>query len=170
MLIRDASLADVAAIAAIFNHAILTSTASYTMTPVDLANRQDWMQARVAAGYPVLVAEMAKEVVGYGSYGAFRSGAGYDGTVEHSVHVAAAARGQGLGRALLGALIVHAREAGRHVMVGAIDAENAVSLALHERAGFARAGQLPQVGAKFGQWRDLVFVQLLLNEAPTPPG
>lgn len=170
MLIRTATPDDLPAICAMFNAVIATTTASFATAPVNLANRQAWMAARVGAGFPVLVAVDAGMVLGFGSYGAFRNGAGYDATVEHSVHVAVDARGQGVGRALLAALIGHARTAGRHVMVGAVDAENVASLALHDRAGFRRVGYLPQVGAKFGRWLDLVLVHMPLNDAPPPPG
>ncbi len=169
MLIRAARADDLVAICAIFNAVIVTTTASFTTATVDLANRTAWMQGRVAKGFPVLVAVVDGQVAGYASYGPFRAGEGYDQTVEHSVHVTAEFRAQGMGRALLTALIAHARAAGRHVMVGAIDADNAASLALHLTAGFVSVGHLSQVGFKFGRWLDLVLVQLPLNAGGRPP-
>ncbi|MFC7610415.1 GNAT family N-acetyltransferase [Teichococcus aestuarii] len=79
-------------------------------------------------------------VRGFASYGDFRPFAGYAATVEHSVYVDPAAQGKGIGRALLEALVAHAQGAGLHVMVGAIEAGNAASVALHRKAGFEEAG------------------------------
>ena len=87
---------------------------------------------------------------------------GYRYTVEHSVYVLDAAQGKGLGKLLLAALIEEARGMGKRVMVGAIDAANYASLALHETMGFEETGRMPGVGEKFGKRLDLVLVQLTL--------
>jgi phosphinothricin acetyltransferase len=65
-------------------------------------------------------------------------------------------------------VIEHARGAGKHVMIGAIDGQNAGSIALHARLGFETVGTLPQVGKKFGRWLDLTLMQLRLDDRPTP--
>lgn len=168
-MIRDATSADAAAIAAIYNDAVLTTTAIWNEVTVDAQNRVDWMAARVAGGFPVLVAEVGGAVVGYASYGPWRAFDGYRLTVEHSVYVAAGHRGRGLARALMQALIGRARAAGLHVMIAGIEAENRPSIALHESLGFANARTLRQVGQKFGRWLDLTFLELRLDDRPTPP-
>jgi phosphinothricin acetyltransferase len=66
------------------------------------------------------------------------------------------------------ALIERARSLGKHVMVAAVEAGNTGSIRLHERLGFEHVGHLPQVGAKFGAWLDLAFLQLILDDAPAP--
>ena len=162
MQLRDAVPDDLPGILAIYNEVIATTTAVYTETPDDLAGRQAWFEARRQAGYPVLVADEDGRVVGFGSFGDWRAWPGYAGTVEHSVHVDAAYRGRGAGRAVVSALVERARGLGKHVILGAIDADNAASLALHERLGFERAGRHREVARKFGRWLDLVFVQRLL--------
>jgi L-amino acid N-acyltransferase YncA len=111
----------------------------------------------------VLVATEGAAVLGFASYGSFRPWEGYKHTVEHSVYVDAAARGKGVGRVLLSALIDHATASGKHVMVAGIDASNAVSIRLHETLGFITAGTLTQVGRKFDRWLDLLFMQRLLS-------
>ena len=78
------------------------------------------------------------------------------------MHVAATARGLGAGTALVEALFLPARAAGKHVMVGAIDAANEGSLRFHFRLGFEQTGLLREVGRKFGRWLDLAFVQKML--------
>jgi L-amino acid N-acyltransferase YncA len=164
MMIRDATAADLPAILAIYNDAVLNTTAIWNETQVDLANRQAWIAERNAAGFPVLVAhDRAGEVVGYASYGTWRSIEGFRHTVEHSVYVRCDQRGQGLGPLLMQALIARAQAAGLHVLVGAIESGNSASIRLHERLGFVTTGQMPQVGRKFGRWLDLTFMQLILE-------
>ena len=158
-MIRAATDADLGAILAIYNDAVLNTTAIWNETPVDLENRRAWLAARSKAGFPVLVAEEEGRVAGYGSFGDFRPFEGYRVTVEHSVYVAADSRGKGFGAALLAALIDEARRLDKRVMIGGIDAANAVSIALHTKFGFAEAGRLPGVGVKFGRPLDLVLMQ-----------
>lgn len=162
--IVDAGEADLPGILAIYNDAVQHTTAIWNETLVDLANRRAWLTERTAAGFPVLVAhDAAGEVVGYASYGTWRTIEGFRHTVEHSVYVRADQRGQGLGPALMQALIERARAANLHVMVAAIESENAASIRLHQRLGFVTSGQMPQVGRKFGRWLDLTFMQLILG-------
>lgn len=160
-LIRDALEADLPGILAIYNDAVLHSTAIWNETLVDIDNRRAWLNERTAAGFPVLVAANAGgEVLGYASYGTWRSIEGFRHTVEHSVYVRADQHGQGL----LLALIERARAAGLHVLVAAIEAQNLASIRLHTRLGFVTSGQMPQVGRKFGRWLDLTFMQLILDD------
>lgn len=162
--VRDATEADLPAILAITNEVIRTTTAIYSHIPATLEDRQAWFAQRIGQSYPVLVAEAGGAILGFTSFGDFRSWPGYRHTVEHSVHVDAPARGQGVGRALLTALLPRAEAMGKHAIVGAIDADNAASLRLHERLGFAQVGLLPQVGRKFDRWLDLVFMHRVLGD------
>jgi phosphinothricin acetyltransferase len=167
--LRDAEHADAGGIAAIYNDAVETTTAIWNEATVDALNRRDWMDARRAAGYPVLVVIDARgAVAGYASFGDWRAFDGYRHTVEHSVYVRADARGAGLGAMLMEALVARARAIGKHVMVAGIEAGNAGSIALHERMGFERVGFMPQVGTKFGRWLDLAFLQLMLDTRVDP--
>ena len=159
MLIRAAAEADLPGILAIYNAAVRDTTAIYTEQEATLAERAAWRDARLALGYPVLVAADGDTVLGYGGYGDFRPYPGYRHTVEHSVYVDAVARGQGIGRALVTALVEHATALGKHVMVGAIDAANPPSIRLHASLGFVETGRMPEVGTKFGRWLDLVLMQ-----------
>ena len=169
MEIRDAEDRDIEGIAAIYNHAVAHTTAIWNSTPADLADRRAWTAARRAAGYPVLVAvDERGAVAGYASFGDWRAFDGYRHTVEHSVHVRADRRGAGIGKSLMLALIGRARKQGRHVMVAGIEAGNAASIRLHEGLGFRQVGLLPEVGAKFGTWLDLAFLQLVLDDRPAP--
>lgn len=164
MKIRDAVAADAAAIRAIYNDAVAQTTAIWNDVQVDEANRIQWMADRQGRGLPVLVAEdEAGQVQGYASYGPWRAFDGFRHSVEHSVYVAAPGRGQGIGEALLRALISRAAQQQVHVMVAAIEAGNAPSIALHRKLGFVQTGLMPEVGTKFGRWLDLAFLQLKVS-------
>lgn len=170
IVIRDARDSDLEAIRAIFNDAVLTTTAIWMDATVDLANRQAWLAARRQQGYPVLVAvDVDDQVLGYAAYGDWRPFDGFCNTVENSLYVSAAQRGRGIGVRLLGALIERARTGGKHVMVAAIESSNSASIGLHQRFGFAITGQMPQVGRKFGRWLDLTFMQLILTPERSAP-
>jgi len=169
-LIRDALPADMNAVLAIYNDAVLNTTAIWNEQPVDLANRQAWFDARAAQAYPILVAvDAANEVVGYASFGDWRPFEGFRHTVEHSVYVRADQRGNGLGPRLMQALIERARTCDKHMMVAAIESGNAASIHLHQKLGFVTTGQMPQVGTKFGRWLDLTFMQLDLSPGASAP-
>lgn len=164
MRIRSATKADLPEILEIYNQVLRDSTAIYDDKPSTLAEREEWFDGRVKDGFPVLVAEEDGAVLGFASYGTWRGLWGYRFTVEHSVHVNAAHRGSGVGRALLAALIEKARASGMHVMVGGIDAENRNSIRFHERFGFVQVGCAKEVARKFDRWLDLVTMQLSLDD------
>jgi phosphinothricin acetyltransferase len=158
--IRDASEADLPGVLDIYNDAVANTTAIWNETLVDLVNRQEWLAARRARGFPVLVAVVDGKVAGYASYGDWRAFDGYRHTVEHSVYVHRDARGLGIGRSLMRALITRAAQAGVHVMIAAVEAENTASIRLHESLGFRVVGRFSEVGTKFGRWLDLTCLEL----------
>jgi phosphinothricin acetyltransferase len=160
--IRDATEADLPDILAITNEAIANTVAVWTLAPTTLEARRDWFRDRRARGFPVLVAQDDRGVIGFATFGDFRPWQGYLHSVEHSLYVRPDAQGRGAGKALLAALILRATEMGKHVMIGGIEASNAVSIGLHRRAGFEIAGTLREVGRKFDRWLDLVFMQKIL--------
>jgi phosphinothricin acetyltransferase len=153
---------DLPAILAIFNDAIVNTTAIWVDEVVDLENRRAWVAAREAAGYPVLIAEIDGQVAGYASFGDFRAFPGYRRTVEHSIYVDARFRRRGIADALLTALEAPAIACGKHVILGGIGADNVASLALHEKHGYVEVARMPEVGLKFGAWQTLVFMQKVL--------
>lgn len=157
------------AILAIFNDAILTSTALYDYKPRPAESMVGWFKTKEAGGFPVIgIEDEENELMGFASYGTFRAWPAYKYSVEHSVYVRAEHRGKGFGKALMNRLIEAARGQGRHVMVGGIDVENAASVALHRQLGFEHAGTIKHAAFKFGRWLDLAFYQLVL-ETPLSP-
>ena len=152
-----------AQILSIFNEAIVNSTALYDYKPRTAEMIRAWFEAKAKGNFPVIgVQGDGDELMGFASFGSFRAWPAYKYSVEHSVYVDARFRGRGVGRRLLEEIIKAAREQDYHVLIGAIDAANKPSLALHERLGFTHCGTIRQVGFKFGRWLDLSFYQLIL--------
>jgi L-amino acid N-acyltransferase YncA len=172
--IRPATAADLAAITRIYAVAVREGTASFEIEPPDAAEMGRRLAALDAGGYPCLVATRDSVVLGYAYAGAFRPRAAYRHTVEDSIYVAAEAQRQGIGRALLTALIGAAAARGFRQMVAVIgdSRRQAASIALHAALGFRHVGTLDAVGYKHGRWLDSVYMQRALgtgaDEPPTP--
>lgn len=166
--IRDAETGDLEAITAIYNDAVLHTTAIWNVDTVDVADRARWLAERTGHGYPVIVAVDETGVLGYATFGDWRPHSGYRHTVEHSVYVRDGQRGRGIGKALMIELIHRARTLGKHVMVAAVDSSNTGSIIMHKRLDFMQVGRMPQVGTKFDRWLDLTFLQLVLDDRPFP--
>lgn len=168
--IRPAVEDDAAAINRIYNALIGTTTVAWTETPEPLEHRVAWMRDQVRLGNPALVAVgdgSGDVVIGFASYGDFRDSVkwpGYRFTVEHTVHVDEAHHGKGVGRALLEALKERARQAGKHMMIAAVDSENEGSIRFHEQLGFEESGRLRETGFKFDRWLTVVFLQCRLDQ------
>jgi L-amino acid N-acyltransferase len=163
IVIRDAHEPDLAAMLAIYNDAVLNTTAVYDYKPRSNEQQTAWFKTKQDQRLPVLVAEDAGAIVGFASYGPFRPWPAYLYSVENSLYVAPEKRGRGIGSALLPALIQRAAERGLHTMIAGIDATNEASLRLHAKFGFERVAQFREVGWKFERWLDLAFLQLMLG-------
>jgi L-amino acid N-acyltransferase len=171
VIIRDATHADIPAIVDLYNALIPTTTVAWTEVTQSVNNREVWFRKQVSEGLRVLVAEDNGAVIGFCAYGHFRGAGmwpGYSQTVEHTIHVGEPHWGAGVGRALLNELVIRARSAGVHVLVGAIDSANTASIEFHARVGFVEVARMPQVGHKFGRWLDLVLMQRILDERTSP--
>ena len=164
--IRFATPDDLQQIRDIYNHEIINGVATWNATAHDLNYYQNWFQHLQAHNYPLFVIQedWSAKVAGFAEYSAFRNFSGYKHTVEHSVYIAPEFFKKGLGRRLLQHLIDHAQEHEIKVMVAAIDHANLASIHLHLKLGFKQTGYMPQVGQKFGEWRDLVLMQLNFND------
>jgi phosphinothricin acetyltransferase len=169
MTIEECGRARSAEILAILNDAIEHSTALYDYQPRPLSAMDSWFEVKEKGHYPVIGAiDSDDRLLGFASYGPFRAWPAYKYSVEHSLYVAEGHRGRGIGTTLLAAIIDRARQQGYHNIIGGIDAENAASIALHERFGFVRCGLVRHAGFKFGRWLDLAFYQKLLDTPARP--
>jgi L-amino acid N-acyltransferase len=161
--IRPAEAADLEAMLAIYNDAILNTTAVYDYQPRSSDLQRQWFETKQAQRLPVFVAHDGATIIGFGSFGPFRPWPAYQFTVENSLYVDSTHRRKGAGTALLASLVSAARNAGYHAMVAGIDATNEASLALHRKAGFEPAAHFREVGWKFERWLDLVFMERMLR-------
>jgi len=161
--IRPATESDVESILEIVNHAILHTTANYNYEPQSFEVQMEWFRQKQAHHFPVIVAELDGQVVGFGAYSTFREKIGYQFTVEHSVYVSNGFIGKGIGKLLLAELIAFAKKQNLRIMIGAIDAENSDSIAFHEKFGFVKCGIIKDAAYKFDRWLDLQLMQLILK-------
>lgn len=168
--IEDCNLErDLDRIQAILNDAIVNSTALYDYEPRTRAAVADWIHRKNVERWPLRGAfNQIKELLGFATFGPFRPQPAYKYSVEHSIYVDQAARGQGIANALMSDLIEQAQKRDVHVLVGCIDAENAPSIALHQKFGFIHCGTVKQAGYKFERWLDAAFYQKTLTTPSHP--
>jgi phosphinothricin acetyltransferase len=160
--IRPYKTEDTQAILAIINHNILHSTSLYDYTVRTYEQQKNILEEKINKNFPVIVAELYGNVVGFGMYSEFRFREAYKFTVEHSVYVSQDFHGIGIGKLLLQELIVLAKKQKLHTMIAVIDAENQSSVEFHEKFGFKTVGIVKESGYKFDRWLDSVFMQLIL--------
>ncbi len=160
--VRPATENDLPQILEIYNEIIANTTAVYYYEPHTLEMRRQWFTERKQLGFPVFVAEEEGVILGMSTIGPFRVHAAYKYTVENTIHVAAHARGKGVGQLLMPPIIEAAKQLGLHTIVAGIDAANEVSIRLHKKFGFEEVAHFKEVGYKFDRWLDLKFLQLLL--------
>jgi L-amino acid N-acyltransferase YncA len=168
MLLRPARPGDLAAITAIYDHAVRYGTASFELDPPDDAEMARRYESLRAGGYPYLVAELDGAVAGYAYAGPYRARPAYHWSVEDSIYIAPNAQGRGIGRALIERLVAEAEAGGFRQMIAVIgDSANTASIELHRRAGFRLVGTFENVGFKFGRWLDSVLMQRPLGKGAT---
>ena len=164
LTIRAIGEDDAEALRAIYNWAVAHTTATMDTEPRTPEGQNLWMAVHNGDPYPAIVAEKDGQIVGYASLSHYNPKPGYRTTTENSVYVHPDWHGRGVGGALLSALIAEARQRGFLLILALITADNAPSLRLHARHGFADAGTLRRVGRKFDRWIDVTFMQLTLDE------
>ncbi|PWK76136.1 GNAT family N-acetyltransferase [Aminobacter sp. AP02] len=163
--IRHALPDDLDQITRIYADAVLNGTASYELAPPNRAEMGERFEALMDGGYPYLVAERDGAIIGYAYAGPFRARPAYRFIVEDSIYIAPEAKGAGIGKALMQALIDESTALGFRQIVAVIGdghAESA-SVRLHERLGFHHTGRMEGSGYKHGRWLDTVFMQLAMN-------
>jgi phosphinothricin acetyltransferase len=164
-VIRGATPADGAAVAAVYAPYVLESVVSFEEQPPTA----DEMTERIAGGHVWLVAELAGQVVAFAYGGPHRSRPAYRWSVEVSVYVASHATGRGLGRELYGQLLPLLGRLGYVSAYAGITLPNAASVGLHQAMGFVPAGVFRSVGHKHGSWHDVGWWQLALQLPPQSP-
>jgi phosphinothricin acetyltransferase len=163
VIIRPYEVRDTQAILDIINFNIINSTALYDYNIRTFEQQKSILEDKLSKDFPVIVAEIDGELVGFGMYSEFRFREAYKFTVEHSVYVNQHFHGKGIGKILLQELIRLAKEQKLHTMIAVIDEENQSSIEFHEKFGFKTVGVIKESGYKFDRWLHSVFMQLILE-------
>lgn len=159
--LRPATVADLAAINAIYNHYVVHSTCTYQTEPSTAEERANWFNLHDVP-HPIIVAEEAGEVIGWGALNQFHPRQAYGRTVEDSVYVRHDQHRRGVGRTILKELVRLAIERGYHTILGGISADQEASIALHASLGFEKVSHLREVGYKFDRWLDVIWMQKMI--------
>lgn len=160
MNIRQAQTADAAPVADLWNAMIRDTLATFTTEEKSVEAMTALIIARNGAFW---VLEGEANIVGFATYGPFRSGPGYAATAEHTIILSQGAQGRGAGRLLLNHVLTVAQADGIHVMVAGISSANPNAVAFHEKLGFEQTACMPEVGRKNGQWLGLILMQKTLS-------
>lgn len=167
--VRDATVADVPAITAIYRPAVTDGTASFELEPPDETEMRRRFEAVKSGGFPYLVAVVDGAVQGYAYVSQYRPRPAYRFSVENSIYVAPTAHRGGIGRVLLTALIARCTAQGFRQMIAVIGdgTRQTGSVALHTALGFQMIGTIKSVGWKQGRWLDSVSMQRPLGPGDT---
>lgn len=163
MEIRRAVASDAAAIAEIYNQGIADRSSTFETELRSSEERRTWLAGH-GERHPVLVAEADGRVVGWASVSSYRPRACYDGVGEFSVYIDRGARGRGVGKALLGALIDEAARVGYWKLLSRVFTFNQASLALCRACGFREVGVYEKHAQLEGRWLDVVIVERLIPQ------
>lgn len=166
--IRDAVLSDLPMMLEIYNHAVRNLVATFDLEELSLGQREVWFHKH-GGKYPLIVAESAGIVAGYSCLSSFREKPAYGKTTEFSVYIAEGQRGKGVGTALMAEILARAAQLEYHTVISGIVGGNEASVKLHEKFGFSCIGRFQEVGFKFGEWQDVHFYQLMLEQNPPSP-
>jgi phosphinothricin acetyltransferase len=159
--IRPVREDDAAAIAAIYNHYVASSTATFDTDAKTEADRRQWISAR-SDRHPVIVGEQGSRLVAYAALSPWSQRPAWGDTVELGVYVAEDRRGAGVGAQMVDAAVAAAREAAHHAVLAQVVGGNEASLRLLTNAGFEIVGTMREVGNKFSQRLDVVLLELVL--------
>lgn len=166
MNVRPATLHDSAQIAAIYNHYIATSHATFELEPIDAGEMRSRMVETFERGYPFLVCEINNEIIGYAYGRYFRPRAAYKHSIEVSVYIKEGHERKGTGQVLYEKLFPEIFKGDYHAVIAGISLPNEASIRLHEKFGFEKVAHFREVGFKFGRWIDVAYWELLILSEP----
>ena len=165
MKIRAAKLWDAEAIAGVWNQIILKTDKTFNSIEVKPSDITAMIAEKGREGHPLIVAER-NGILGFATYGQFRSSVGYARTMEHTIIVRDGAQRSGVGRMLMERIEEIAKTNNVHSLVAGISGTNNAAILFHRAQGFVQVGRMPEVGYKFGRWHDLVLMQKMVAELP----
>lgn len=162
MHVRLATIDDAEAIRAIYNPEVLESTVTFDLVPRTIEEQRAWLSQRSGAHLAIAAVDDDGAVLGFASLSPYRDRPAYSTTVEDSVYIHRDHQGKGIGKVLLADLVERARQHGFHAVMARVVGDHDASIALHRSVGFQVVGTEREVGRKFGQWLDVVIMQVLL--------
>ena len=166
MHIRLAQLGDVQAIADIYNQGIEDRSSTFETQPRTAKDVLPWVADM--SRHPVLVVELDGAVVAWANLSSYRARSCYDGIADFSIYLRRDARGRGIGKALLNALLREAEARGFWKVLSRIFTFNEASLALCQSCGFRKVGVYEKHACLEGRWLDCAIVERLFpNNQPT---
>ena len=157
-----ATVDDGEAIRTIYNREVVGTTVTFDMVARTRDDQLAWLVSHSGAHPAIVAVDDTGQVAGFGSLSPYRSRPAYSTTVEDSVYVDEAYRGQGVGGLLLAELVRLAGAHGFHAVMARIVGGHETSIALHQSCGFELVGVEREVGRKFGRWLDVALMQRLL--------
>lgn len=163
MMIRPTTASDLPALIALWNPLIRDTLVTFASAQKSLIDMENMLVDKSSQGLAFLTALHNSTPVGFATYGQFRTGDGYAQTMEHTIILGAAARGHGIGRALMAAIEAHALARGAHSMIAGVSGGNPQGRAFHAAIGYADIATIPAAGYKFAQWWDLWLMQKFLT-------
>ncbi len=166
LLIRPAEIKDVAAIAEIYNDAVLKSTATFDTEPRTVEQQTAWFKDHDKK-HPVIVAEYQGTIIGWASLSPWSDRTAYSKTAEISIYVKAEFRNQGYGKKLMAKILEDGEAEGLHTIIARIADSNPVSIKIHEEFGFRHIGVMKEAGEKFGKIIDVFLMQKIYNQKGT---
>jgi phosphinothricin acetyltransferase len=164
--VRAASVDDLPALTAIYNHYVINTPITFDIEPFTVEQRRPWFELHAGTGrYRLVVAEEGGTVIGYASTGPFRAKQAYETTVETSIYCAPHATGRGIGTRLYSALFDALKGEDVHRALGGITVPNPASVALHTRFGFAEVARFSENGRKSGRYWDVAWFEKRLDSS-----
>jgi phosphinothricin acetyltransferase len=162
ILVRSARTTDAAAIASIYNEALAGREATFETEP----RQPSAFHAQIdSERYPLPVAELDEQLVGWAALAPYSERAAYVGIAEFSIYIAQSTRGKGVGAVLCQQLAEEAERYGLWKLIGKIFPENLACVRMTGRCGFREVGLHRCHGRLDGKWRDVLLVERLLGEA-----
>lgn len=164
IVIRSTQVRDLPALLLIYNHEVLSGTATLDLHPKTDADWNEWYAAHQNGNHLSLTAEHDGVAIGYATLSRYREKEAYKATVELSIYVHPSHRCCGVASELMSEILRIARERGDvHTIISVITSENEPSLKLHQKFGFTYSGTIREVGEKFGRMLDIHNYQLILS-------
>lgn len=155
LIIESMRPVDWPAVKAIFEQGIATGLATFDPEPPEWA---DWDRSHLPV-CRLVARDAAGKVLAWAALSPFSRRKVYVGVAEVSIYVAGFARGRGVGKALLTALVAAADEAGFWTLQAGIIAENFASRALHRACGFREVGYREKIGKVGDTWHDTILME-----------